>query len=126
MDLNVVRQSLQLWWKATVVCGVAALAFSCTPVQQGAAVGTGLGAGAGALIGHAAGDSGEGALIGAGVGAITGALAADYHEKYVARPRPVYVYDEPRYYGQPYYRHYYYDRPRYSDYHRYYYGPCCR
>lgn len=81
------------------VCGLAAVSFalsSCTPTQEGAAIGAGVGAGAGAIIGNQSGNAGEGALIGAAVGGLSGALIGDAQEKNYRRGYEDGRYDEGR------------------------------
>ncbi|NNE90332.1 MAG: hypothetical protein HKN23_01670 [Verrucomicrobiales bacterium] len=59
---------------------------SCTPTQEGAAIGAGVGAAAGAAIGSGSGRAGQGALMGAGLGGLGGALIGNSREN----RRPMY------------------------------------
>lgn len=55
---------------------------ACSPRQERAAVGAGIGGAAGAVVGGLATGTGGGALAGAAIGAVGGAVVAD-----VTRPR---------------------------------------
>ena len=68
---------------------IATLSFtgtSCTPTEEGAAIGGLIGAGTGAAVGSRSDRGVEGAAIGAGLGAITGGLIGKSKEN----RRPMY------------------------------------